>query len=430
MRLLTILFVLSVVIVPSANCSESFVIEYPAIPTSESELDKYIEDFRDETLPRLKQIATCAKTSKYLVLEYQDFKNIFLRINAMQSNPLVVTGIPSAHYNMGIMPNFEYVLKIHERVLDELLDFVTGQLGDDFYPSATPAIYEKMEGMENSLSMISNKIAMELVPETIFMRLLEEAQSYAKNIHKIFSLDIDLTRSKSCEASGSQKIANFIEYDIAATIRIYDGIRKYIGSVRRARSNFLLYIKSMSHRRLAQAYDLQAIAELKQLLGETDNILLMSRIYNQFIEWEAKNLNQKSKAILLQSKYLQYRTPLRMLTSFLPRINLFKKQISALDGPAESKKIYIGYINRAESSVLRRINFMQDRGWKGTFDQQLRMANWYSTNLENPSESCKSHLNSFISSEEDVVDLETFESLAVGSFAKIVDHCTGIGGVN
>ncbi len=191
-------------------------------------------------------------------------------------------------------------------------------------------------------------------------------------------------------------------------VKTLSNTRLFIVESRRKRQLVFNYVQ-------ASVYSKLAADQLAKLANDSANnasylasMINYTRVSEGFFQdWLYKTRYGVAKG--LDTQYLLYDEPLRILKELLAFLESHERQILDIKGIDENGKYdLLGRIKTYKKSVNDRLNLLVKSGWQGQFEKQKFMTNERLKKIDRFSEECKSSINRFKEKESSVKNVEEF----------------------
>jgi hypothetical protein len=391
------------------------------IPSNEAELDVFIKNMNEQTLPRLRNLDECVATGRFLLESYGDIKRLFLGKNPKQKLLLnAAPGDTEAAYNLNVEENFKILQAGQTEALNAIKSFSDKLAVKDNLDRNQ--IEAKLKSLDAEILSLSRKVSEASYLEDAFLYVLGRADiELSKNLNESTS-NLAMLFSDQCKEANLAPVGEKIVADLNLILATVGRMKAYVTESRTKREKLIEYTYTFHRYALEQAYLKQAGNDLTELQNRLMGVLAFGRLATEMETWWS-DVIARGVGDRLHTKYLQYEEALMRLKSTRETAQQYKERIESFPGVAENARaVFLNRITNFVTSLDQTIQQIESKGWQGQLSKQKTMVEGMQKIVDRYVESCPPMLNQFLAQFEQVKSIEQYR-IAETLYAQIVDTC-------
>ena len=327
---------------------------------------------------------------------------------------LVVSNDPKAQHDLNLVRNFNALRKLHEEAFVKIGAFV------DSIPSDVENMtQDQLEKFISDDTVKSEKLMSEVdrlsLKDDRFLRFIIAQE---KILTDLLLKTGGLISSQACEylkpvvekqMQQAQELAQSILY-----------MREFVAFARAKRLILVSVIKEMKKTHVIGRYARALGVEAAKVRADLAAVLRLDDLHRQFGDWWVSS-SSGGLGLALDTRYLQFERPRRVMLSSIGRIDNFRKQLKKFEQIPGYSRVMETLASK-ESIVRDRLERLENKGWEGQASLQVRFAERMLSIASSYVDECRPLLESYIdtfSSPEDFIQYRKAEI----QFTNIIDTC-------
>lgn len=384
-------------------------IRLPAPPSDYDEAKEYVKTMERDILPKLRLINTCMNSAYLFLTDYKAIKNAFFSPEP-NGKPLMLAKGTSVDADVGIVVNFNHLSA-------KQIDFVkhVNQFVDEVKQTDINDARAALKSIDLSVESLTEKSGDLVVAEDSFLEAVRLIEDFLDSMAPSRAPLLKIVADKECAKYNLHTLLGYLHHDSQLTLKTTADMVGYIREVQIKRQRYVNYAIEVSRAWLKQKISYSQIADMEELLNDIDKFWELDRLTDRWFVFRRTVFDHQD------TRYRQYRQPLRRLQAKHHQVWSFKERVEALDAPGG--EVLLGMIDSMDRTLSERIETLKTKGWQGQFDIQRQTVDALLSQQSLFKDSCVEFLEKFKAVEETITSLETFEMGPERLYLEIIDRC-------
>jgi hypothetical protein len=379
----------------------------PAVQAGTKEmLSAELGKLKSQTIPDMQDILLCMQTMNIVTSQYAQIKKVFLARETGGDDHLV--------------NRFDANRVQHNAMLKELYAFVTESKDVEKWDRAS--LLKFIEDLTQHRGPVVSRFADLSEQEDLFIAQVGSLREYLLKAYQESHLDLVLLGGPRCQKANIQVGLKVLQEDLVQTLNRLNDLHQYTLSAARKRHRLLSIVYAALKIHAEHQYNNAAIASIDENLIALKSVLDLADFSDEYYQWRGM-VAANGAAEGLDSFYLEYERPIRLIRIRIQEARNFEKTIKNISPLPESAQVVLGNIEGMIWALRKQEERLLNLGWPGQLKKQIEMTHRRTENLSALDAKCGLLLEDFLTFADGIVDLVGFRVAEI-RYHELADTCS------
>jgi hypothetical protein len=354
------------------DAAPSFSFTIKDVPKDKAELERFLANFKANVLPKISTLHSCVQSTRILAETYRDIKDEMFGLQ-LSGNKLLLEADFSKPldypYDRNLLKNFKLLQTTQKTALTAIEGFHNEmKIAQD---APMEEVKAKIEKLNVKVALLSDSLVKNAISEDAFLYVLNTAVDNLSNIALDSQRDLEFIVSPDCSDVPSQSLGAFLRKDFDEMGANVSEMRDYVSAARQKRSKLLTYLVQYHRYKLTARYTEITNKDLVEIRDTMIDVLAAGELLTEFHNWAFKNtINGAGDS--LDTLYLQFEEPLRILRSRIEGARAYIVRFEAIKNAPESMKAILkSQVQNQISAFESQLATLEAKGWSGQLTRQI-----------------------------------------------------------